>query len=320
MLIALTNKKEFKRTTITNFKMLEVNVKGWYCPINGKLFMMDMDGYLGSGVCGENVHTRTDYPWWNCKELVLNNENNNICTLKRSSCFCGSDIQIHKAINEETYDWFLNNFPKSHNSLPYITKDDKIISVGYHIEKIPLVSNYPSELHFHIGKLCNFDCRYCPSNVHNNSDPHESLDKFKTGLDLVTPHMKKLKSVFITGGEPTLNPELPKMIEYCKKLNYNVIEVNTNGTASFTKLTNLLSLGIKLNISFHQEFSNKKLMQKIGKLARIPNVKIHVKVMSKKDSEFSQLVKSYMPDKPGGKDIMYNPIYIKIGPQNILEK
>ncbi len=316
MLIALTNKKEFKRTTITNFKMLEVNVKGWYCPINNYIFMIDMDGCLRSGVCGENLHTRTNYPWWDRKELVLNNENNNICTLKRGNCFCGADIKIHKAIDKDTYDWFLNNFPKSHNSLPYITKDDKIISVG-------TPSPERQEVHFLIGKLCNFDCRYCPSSLHNNSDPHESLDKFKAGLDLITPHMKKLKNIFITGGEPTLNPELPKMIEYCKELNYNAIEVNTNGTASLTKLTELASLKVHLMITFHSEFSNKKLMEKIGKLVLIPNVKIHVKVMAKEDSEFSQLVRSYMPDKPGGQAIEYNPIYIKSAwpvRQNILEK
>jgi hypothetical protein len=50
-------------------------------------------------------------------------------------------------------------------------------------------------------------------------------------------------------------------------------------------------------------------MEKIGKLVLIPNIQVLIKVMAKEDSEFSQLVRSYMPDKPGGQAIEYNPIY-----------
>ena len=245
MLIFLTNEKEFKRSTISNFKKIEVDVKGWYCPINGKIFMIGMDGIIRSGVCGENKHTTEYKPWWGLKELVLNNSNNNICTLKRGCCFCGSDIQIHKAINKNTYDWFLNNSPLTDNNLSFATKDDKIIAVGVSKQIIP------TEVHFHIGKLCNFDCRYCPPAVHDNFSPHSSLSKFKLGLDLLNPHMQKYRELYITGGEPTLNPQLSEMVQYGKELNFTKIGVNTNGTASLTKLTNLLQLGVYLNISFH---------------------------------------------------------------------
>lgn len=316
MLRVLTSKKEYKLITISDFKRLEIDFTGWYCPINNYIFMIDMDGKIQSGVCTENIHCTKANPWWNLKELVLNTSNNNMCTFKRGNCFCASDIKIHKAIDKDTYDWFKNNWPDENADLSFATTDDKIISVG-------TPSPERQEVHFLIGKLCNFDCRYCPSSLHNNSDPHESLDKFKAGLDLITPHMKKLKNIFITGGEPTLNPELPKMIEYCKELNYNAIEVNTNGTASLTKLTELASLNVHLMITFHSGLSNKKLMEKIGKLVLIPNIQVLIKVMAKEDSEFSQLVRSYMPDKPGGQAIEYNPIYIKSAwpvRQNILEK
>ena len=92
------------------------------------------------------------------------------------------------------------------------------------------------------------------------------------------------------------------MIIIIVRNNY-IIRINTNGTVSLTRLTNLLQLGAFLNITFHEEFSNEKLMRKIGKLALIPDVKILVKIMSKEDSEFSQLVRTYMPHQPGGLDI-----------------
>ena len=41
--------------------------------------------------------------------------------------------------------------------------------------------------------------------------------------------------------------------------------------------------------------------------------------MSKEDSEFSQLVRSYMPDKPGGQNIEYCPIYLNKGINKVLQ-
>ena len=164
---------------------------------------------------------------------------------------------------------------------------------------------------WYIGKRCNFDCSYCPPWVHDNFSPHTSLEQFKQALNLIDPYvLQKRRNLIITGGEPTLNPLLSEMIHYGHELNYWV-EVNTNGTASLTKLTELASLKVHLMITFHSGFSNKKLMEKIGKLVLIPNIQVLIKVMAKEGSEFSQLVRSYMPDKPGGQAIEYNPIYIK---------
>ena len=305
MLRVLTSKKEYKLITISDFKRLEIDFTGWYCPINNYIFMIDMDGRIQSGVCTENIHCTKANPWWNLKELVLNTSNNNMCTFKRGNCFCASDIRIHKAIDKDIYDWFKNNWPDENADLSFATTDDKIISVG-------TPETECQEVHFHIGKRCNFDCSYCPPWVHNNFSPNTPLEKFKQILDLIEPHVhykdRARRKLFITGGEPTLNPLLSEMIHYGNKLNY-LIKVNTNGTASLTKLTELASLNVHLMITFHSGLSNKKLMEKIGKLVLIPNIQVLIKVMAKEDSEFSQLVRSYMPDKPGGQAIEYNPIY-----------
>ena len=272
LLLVLTDKKEFKLITLANFKKLEINFTGWYCPINNYTFMIEMDGSIRSGVCGENVHTTVLNPWWDLEELTLTL--NNICSLKRGSCFCGADIKAPKAIDEETHKWFRNNKPKleyKKENLQIATTDDNVIAVTDSWQE-------DCEVHFHIGKLCNFDCSYCASTVHNNFSPHTSLETFKLALNLINPHVSSTKrKLYLTGGEPTLNPQLAKMIQIGKELNYRV-RINTNGTASLTRLTNLLQLGAYLNITFHEEFSNEKLMNKIGKLASIPNVKILVKI------------------------------------------
>ena len=307
----LTSKKEFKQINITTFKRFEINFTGWYCPINDHIFNIDMDGQIKSGICGENTHTTTSNPWWKQTELTLIS-NNNTCVFKRGNCFCTSDVKVHKAIDKNTYDWFQNNWPALDNNLSFATKDDKIIAVGTTDNTIY------QEVHFHIGRRCNFDCSYCPPTVHDNVSPHTSIEKFKQVLNLIEPYILKNRKLFITGGEPTLNPLLVKMIQYGKELNY-MVRINTNGTASLTKLIKLAQLDAYLLVTFHDGFSNEKLMSKIGKVALIPNIKILVKIMSKEDSEFSQLVRSYMPDKPGGQNIEYCPIYLNKGINKVLQ-
>tara|TARA_Y100000310_G_scaffold342348_1_gene445263 strand:- start:6356 stop:7297 length:942 start_codon:yes stop_codon:yes gene_type:complete len=307
----LTSKKEFKQTDITTFKKFEVNFTNWYCPINDNIFNIDMQGEIKSGICGENIHTTKVNPWWEQSELTLIS-NNNICAFKRGNCFCTSDIKVHKAIDKNTYDWFQNKWPEASDDLLFATKDDEIIAVGTTDVSID------HEVHFHIGRRCNFDCSYCSSAVHDNFSPHTSIEEFKQALNLVEPYVLKNRNLILTGGEPTLNPLLPEMIQYGKKLNYGV-NINTNGTASLTKLIKLAQLDAYLLVTFHDGFSNEKLMNKIGKLALIPNIKILVKIMSKEDSKFSQLVRSYIPDKPGGQNIEYCPIYLNKGINKVLQ-
>ena len=76
---------------------------------------------------------------------------------------------------------------------------------------------------------CNFRCPYC-----HNSDlvlnPH-LLPEYtrKEIIDFLSKRKNILGSVCISGGEPTLNPELPEFLEEIKTLGYN-IKLDTNGS------------------------------------------------------------------------------------------
>jgi pyruvate formate lyase activating enzyme len=78
---------------------------------------------------------------------------------------------------------------------------------------------------------CNFQCGYC----HNPELVKAELaKKVKTYseqeiLDFLTERIDFLEGVCITGGEPTLNPDLPGFIKKIKQLGYKV-KVDTNGT------------------------------------------------------------------------------------------
>ena len=76
---------------------------------------------------------------------------------------------------------------------------------------------------------CNFRCGFC----HNSSlvTDYESLPAYSQ--DEIFDYLKKriglLDGVCITGGEPTLNKDLPTLCERIKEIGYS-IKLDTNGT------------------------------------------------------------------------------------------
>jgi|WetSurMetagenome_2_1015567.scaffolds.fasta_scaffold02955_4 pyruvate formate lyase activating enzyme len=112
------------------------------------------------------------------------------------------------------------------------------------LEKISLI-DYPGELSavvFTVG--CTFRCPFCynpmlvlSSDRNGNSslpqggeteEGHTRLDEDDLFLFLKS-RVGKLDAVVITGGEPTMHPELPEFIKKIKKLGFK-IKLDTNGT------------------------------------------------------------------------------------------
>lgn len=99
----------------------------------------------------------------------------------------------------------------------------------YGIEKLSLVDydGFVSATVF--TGACNFNCGFC----HNSSLVNGVLDLTPIDLDEVFSYLKKrigiLEGVCVTGGEPTLNKDLPEFLEKIKKIGYKV-KLDTNGT------------------------------------------------------------------------------------------
>jgi pyruvate formate lyase activating enzyme len=75
---------------------------------------------------------------------------------------------------------------------------------------------------------CNLCCPYC----HNKSlwDENAAQVAEKQIFDFLIARKEKLEGVVITGGEPTIQPDLKNFILKVKKLHYRV-KLDTNGTA-----------------------------------------------------------------------------------------
>lgn len=107
------------------------------------------------------------------------------------------------------------------------------------LQKLTLL-DYPEHLAAIIfTQGCNFRCHFCynpklvvPQLVAPNKDaqsPGHSLINENGLFGFLRERQKKLDAVVITGGEPTLHPDLPEFIKKIKELGY-LVKLDTNGT------------------------------------------------------------------------------------------
>jgi pyruvate formate lyase activating enzyme len=124
----------------------------------------------------------------------------------------------------------------------------------------------PAAIIFTIG--CNFRCPYC----HNKALWEESANKISEEevLDFLEKKIGKLAGVVITGGEPTIQPDLEKFLEKVKALGFK-IKLNTNGSNPLLlkkliekKLVDFIAMDVKAPLNKYaklcgQTFSKKEL-------------------------------------------------------------
>ncbi len=138
-----------------------------------------------------------------------------------------------------------------------------------------------------IGSRCNYDCMYCPSELHDVTSAHPDLDKLKSAWASLynrTKHLNMPYKLSFTGGEVTANKQFLPLIEYLKS-NHNIgqITVTTNGSASVNYYTRLAGLVNSISFSTHSEFFNEQeFFDKVNAINTImirPEKSVHVNIM-----------------------------------------
>lgn len=84
------------------------------------------------------------------------------------------------------------------------------------------------KVEWNLGKRCNYDCSYCPAEIHDNFSPHTDIEILKATAD----KLLSLGNVRIsfTGGEPTVHPKFEELVNYCKHIGIGWVSVTTNGS------------------------------------------------------------------------------------------
>lgn len=107
-----------------------------------------------------------------------------------------------------------------------------------------------TSLEYHITNHCNLNCAGCSHFSPLCKPWNESFDEFKADWDKVYEKGLKIGRIRILGGEPLLNPELGRMVEYARSLfPFSDVNVVTNGILLGKRKDELLPIFLRNNIS-----------------------------------------------------------------------
>jgi MoaA/NifB/PqqE/SkfB family radical SAM enzyme len=95
-----------------------------------------------------------------------------------------------------------------------------------------ITSRWPHQdsikIEWNLGKRCNLDCSYCPTEIHDNFSPHTDISILKKTVDFLKD-IKKPVRISLTGGEPCVHPKIEDLLEYMKS-RVDWINVTSNVT------------------------------------------------------------------------------------------
>lgn len=103
-------------------------------------------------------------------------------------------------------------------------------AIGYLVTPL-LQDSYLSYLEFHVADHCNLNCKFCTHYSPLVKEPvFTNYEKFEAGIRQLKKYVTDIGIIRILGGEPLLNPELPRFIRLARELYpASIIDVVTNG-------------------------------------------------------------------------------------------
>ena len=106
---------------------------------------------------------------------------------------------------------------------------------------------------FSITNACNMDCQICFTYNRADRKYFMSREELRSALNKLIARVGPLDLVNITGGEPTLHPDLPGLLQECKRPEIGRITMNSNGlrlAVDEELCRTLAGLGVYVVLSF----------------------------------------------------------------------
>lgn len=151
----------------------------------------------------------------------------------------------------------------------------------FRIDNITLPEN-TVKIEWNIGKRCNLDCSYCPSEIHDNHSQHIDFSNFQTAFHRLSliPRNKKFS---FTGGEPTVHPKFAKIVELAKKQS-SWVSVTTNGLRTYEYYQSLAADFLVFSVHYEDPKNRwQSIIETIVKLHTASNKKVLVHIMAHHD-------------------------------------
>lgn len=116
------------------------------------------------------------------------------------------------------------------------------------------------KIEWNLGKRCNFNCSYCDEFTHDNFSPHMSFEVAKKTIDKIVDKLPGRRfKMNLTGGEPTVNPEFEKILDYMYQKNI-AVGVTTNGSRTYDFYAKNLHKLSSIIFSYHMEYHKRKVL------------------------------------------------------------
>jgi MoaA/NifB/PqqE/SkfB family radical SAM enzyme len=139
-----------------------------------------------------------------------------------------------------------------------------------------------------LGSFCNYDCMYCPPELHDTTSRPHDLDTMKTAWQNIyqktNSHDLPYKISF-SGGEVTANKNFLPLIEWIRNnyKNVTMIVITTNGSASTGYYLKLAEYVEAISFSTHSEFMDEgkffTTAKELNKVMIRPTKSFHVNIM-----------------------------------------
>ena len=115
----------------------------------------------------------------------------------------------------QVIDYILNDFVNLARN--YVGKEGK---------EIKSMAKANNRVDIKIGYQCNNHCRFC---VQGDKREKCAFRRKSEIINDLTEARKICQSVVFTGGEPTIHPNFLDLVRFAKKLNFHIIQIQTNG-------------------------------------------------------------------------------------------
>ena len=138
------------------------------------------------------------------------------------------------------------------------------------------------KVEWNLGKRCNYDCSYCPSEIHDNFSPHTDINLLEKTVDQLCEIGKPLRLSF-TGGEPSVHPDFEDLLEYCKRKSIFWINLTTNGTRPASWYINNEMFFNHIVFSLHFEYDWQRVVRTINEFYDRTQIDFFVNVMAHHD-------------------------------------
>lgn len=141
-----------------------------------------------------------------------------------------------------------------------------------------------------LGSFCNYDCMYCPAELHDATAKNHDLATLKQSWEKIyvkTQQLGMSYKISFTGGEVTANKSFLPFVQWLRdsrnRFDIAMLLITTNGSASTRYYLDLADIVEAISFSTHSEFMDERSFfekcTKINTKMIRPEKSFHVNIM-----------------------------------------